>query len=93
MSCAWVSPEITQNPYITVSLIPHPASCLQGYNRFGAFDSSPLSFWVNRTVDLFESLIILTSPVSVYLKLAEVKPGIPLGHPNLLPANTGNQDQ
>ena len=41
----------------------------------------------------FESLIILTSPVSVYLKLAEVKPGIPPGHPNLLPANTGNQDQ
>ena len=81
--------KITAQP----ALIPHPAICLQGYNRFGAFDSSPLSFWVNRTIATFESLIILTSPVSVYLKLAEVKPGIPPGHPNLLPANTGNQDQ
>ena len=77
----------------TLARTPHPAICLQGNNRFGVFDSSPLSFWVNRTVAPFESMIILTSPVSVYLKLAEVKPGIPPGHPNLLPANTGNQDQ
>ena len=93
MSCARDFPEIKQNSCKTFAWIPQLAICLQVYNRFGAFDSSPLSFWVNRTVALFESLIILTSPVSVYLKLAEVKPGIPPGHPNLLPANTGNQDQ